>query len=540
MKGGLFVGKGFRWHGGHTQRLEAALAHDGPLPVDEGPRGGIPALYAIGQRDEVDVVIPWSELEAQTGLQGSNRSGKTTELALMSLQAIHAPGASVMIDPKGHRAWLLRCAAEASRAQKRFLLITPVFPDVSARMNVLGMAQTPQEVAMRIEALMPLSRDPFYREFLLGVIEPLAGAQQALGIPWTLEGIARPCIHTYQIQPLLSEYLTFLGYPLAGKRPSLNQQIHDYKAAQVLDDIADGLITFKEWPAENYRKVTGTAIPTFRGIVGPPYGHLFSAHPPDITWHEIFRDECVVYISLSSMLYGENANRIARVILQDLSGYLGQRYAYEDTTDAMPITVFVDEFNDVGYPLFTNTLNKAGQARARFVLAMQSLADMTSSMGKEEAQRVLDNLNNKFWFRLAAVDPQTAEQVTEALTLVRLPERGVGLGFGGMGGLTGQATLRTPGQRVSLFRDEWIKGLPRGICLARIKGELWLIRVPLLAPVPHRVIEQLGLLQLWTTFEQRQKEMSQYASDDRARYLLPAPGADAGELSINGDEDSPG
>ena len=129
MKGGLFVGKGFRWHGGHTQILEAALAHDGPLPVDEGPRGGIPALYAIGQKDEVDVVIPWSELEAQTGLQGSNRSGKTTELALMSLQAIHAPGAAVMIDPKGHREWLLRCAAEASRAHKRFLLITPVFPD---------------------------------------------------------------------------------------------------------------------------------------------------------------------------------------------------------------------------------------------------------------------------------------------------------------------------------------------------------------------------------------------------------------------------
>src|SRR4029450_6904419 len=94
--------------------------------------------------------------------------------------------------------------------------------------------------------------------------------------------------------------------------------------------------------------------------------------------------------------------------------------------------------------------------------------------------RYLDNLNNKFWFRLAAVDPQTAEQVTEALTLVRLPERGVGLGFGGVGGLTGNATLRTPGQRVSLFRGEWMKGLPRGICLARGGGELWLIRVPLL------------------------------------------------------------
>jgi hypothetical protein len=539
MKGGLFVGKGFRWHGGHTQVLETSLAQDGPLPVDAGPRGGIPALCAIGQADEVDVVIPWSELEAQTGIQGSNRSGKTTELELMSVQAIHAPGASVMIDPKGHREWLIRCAAEAFHARKRFVLLTPTFPDISARINVLGTAQTPQEVAMRIQALMPLSRDPFFPQFLLGVIERLAGAQQALGIPWTLEGLSRASIYTHHMDDLLGQYLVLLGYPPSGKRPSLKQQIADYKAAQVIDDVADGLITFKEWPAENYRKITGTAIPTFRGIVGPPYGHLFSAHPPDITWHEIFQDECVIYISLASMLYGDNANRIARVILQDLSGYLGQRYAYEDTTEAMPMTVFVDEFNDVGYPLFTNTLNKAGQARARFILAMQSLADITSSMGKDEAQRVLDNLNNKLWFRLAAVDPQTAEQVTEALTLVRLPERGVGLGFGGVGGLTGNATLRTPGQRVSLFRDEWIKGLPRGICLARIKGELWLIRVPLLTPVPRPVIEQLGLLQLWTTFEQRHKEIAHHATETRPLALLPPP-ADAAWLPVHRDEDSAG
>jgi hypothetical protein len=542
MKGGLFVGKGFRWHGGHTQILESALAQDGPLPVDEGPRGGIPALYAIGQDEEVDVVIPWSELEAQTGLQGSNRSGKTTELELMSVQAIHAPGASVMIDPKGHRDWLIRCAVEAYKAGKRFILITPVFPHLSAKINVLGTAERKQEVAMRIQALMPVSRDPFFTQYALALIEQIAGAQQALGIPWTLEEISRVSTIPQHMHALISRYLTHLGYPLVpqGKKAgSLNQQIHDYKSAGVSDTIADDLITFKEWPAENYRKITGTLIPTFRGIVGPPYGHLFSAHPPEVTWDQIFQQECVVYISLASMLLGEDANRIARVILQDLSGYLGQRYAYEDVTHATPVTVLVDEFGNVGYPLFTDALNKGGQARARFILAMQSLADITSSMGKEEAQRVLDNLNNKFWFRLAAVDPQTAEQVTDAVTLVRLPERGVGLGFGGEGGLTGNTTLRTPGQRVSLFRDEWIKGLPRGICLARIKGELWLIRVPLLAPVPKPMLEQLGLLQLWTTFAQRQKEIPQYATDDRPLYLVSGPGAESGELPVDGDEDSP-
>jgi hypothetical protein len=40
MKGGLFIGKGFRWHGGHTQLLEAATT--APCPWMRGRVGGFP------------------------------------------------------------------------------------------------------------------------------------------------------------------------------------------------------------------------------------------------------------------------------------------------------------------------------------------------------------------------------------------------------------------------------------------------------------------------------------------------------------------
>ena len=39
------------------------------------------------------------------------------------------------------------------------------------------------------------------------------------------------------------------------------------------------------------------------------------------------------------------------------------------------ITVVVDEFSNVAYPLFVDAVNKGGGAQARFILALQSLAD---------------------------------------------------------------------------------------------------------------------------------------------------------------------
>src|SRR5262245_25656840 len=215
MASGVFLGRGFRWTAHHTRALVEVLDRDGALPVDSGLRGGHPALYAIGQQEEVPVVLPWSEMEAQTGLQGTNRSGKTTELELMSVQAIHADGACVMIDPKGSRKWLARCAVEATKAGKRFVLVTPILPHLSATMNVLSTATIPQEMVPRIQALMPVSDDPFFTNYPLAFTEHIAAAQQALGIPWTLEGLEQACVVESHTKDLLSQYLASLG--CAGK-----------------------------------------------------------------------------------------------------------------------------------------------------------------------------------------------------------------------------------------------------------------------------------------------------------------------------------
>lgn len=110
----------------------------------------------------------------------------------------------------------------------------------------------------------------------------------------------------------------------------------------------------------------------------------------------------------------------------------------------------------------------------------------------------------KIWCRLA--DDRTAAEATEGLGLytVRLPDTGVGLAYGGVGGLSGSVHRRLAAKDVPLIRPSWLTALPRGEACVRMKGEVWKPRVPLLTPVPTHTRDALGLTALWQTLDPAQ------------------------------------
>jgi conjugal transfer pilus assembly protein TraD len=492
---GVCLGRAFRWQAGQTQILETALAQYGALPVAADEQGGHPALHAVGQPTEQPLLLPWSELSGHVLITGTTRSGKTRLLEVVAAAVIRSPGAVVILDPKGDRHLLARCAAEAHRQGRPFACLSPAFPAQSARMNVLDTAGTPAEVAARIKALMPSAGtrqgDPFFEEYPLALLERLATVQAALGQRWTLEGLYAPAVLRHHLEALLAAYLSQRLRVAEGQR--LEALIAAYTRQGRGDLVADALIDDLQKPRDHFTKVTSNLIPAFRGVVGAPLGPLLSTVPGDLTWTRIVEQGQVVYVALASLLLGEVAHRIGRVLLQDLVGYLGRRYAYDVVDTAPALTVLIDEFGDVAYPLFTTALNKGGGANARFILAQQSLADAEAAMGPAQARRVLDNLNTKIWCRLA--DDRTAAEATEGLGLctVQLPETGVGLAYGGVGGLSGSAHRRLLARETPLIRPAWLTALPRGEAFVRMKGEVWKLRVPLLTPPPPAVLARMGL-----------------------------------------------
>lgn len=497
---GLLLGQAFPWTAHHTQFLETALARDGALPTATGSRGGHPVLHAVGQPAERPLWLPWSELVGHVLVTGTTRSGKTRTLALMARAAIAAPGAVVVLDPAGDRDLLARCAAEAKRRGKRFVLITPAFPAHSQTINVLTTATTPAEVSARIHALMPSGggggRDPFYEQYPLALVERIASAQQALGQPWTLEGLYRPAVLSHDLEQLVTDYLTHLGVYCPGKVDALIREYHKRGGG---DLIADSLLDDLQKPRDHFTKVTANLIPTFRGVVSEPLGPLFSAVPGDVVWQDVAAEGAVVYVALASLVIGDTAHRLGRVILQDLVGYLGKRYTYEDMQTAPPFTILIDEAARVAYPLFTVALAMAGKTNARFILSQQSMADMESALHEKAlAEQVYDNCNTEIFHRIKS--EKTAQVKTEGwgTCTVHLPTQpGTSQHYGGTGGMSAGADLRFEAREVPAVRPAWLTALPRGEAFVRLKGELWKARMPLLTPVSAQELDELGLTALW-------------------------------------------
>ena len=509
--GGIFLGRAFRWSRRHTQELEDYLqASSTSLPTGTGERGGYPALHAVGLKDEQPLVLPWSELVGHVLVGGTTRSGKTRLLEVILCEAIRGPGTVIVMDPKGDRELLVRTASQARRLGRPFAFFSPAFSAESASFNPFSACENTTELAERVQVLMPgggrMANDPFFIEYPLAFVQHIGEAQQALGEDWTIERLNALTTLEPPFERLIARYLHEVIFEGRRDLEALDKLVEAYEAlrpeerSDIAADrllVADKLVEARRMEREHFQKVTANLVPAFRGVTGGDLDRLLSSDKPDLTWESIVANRTVVYFSMNSLMYGEVANRMGRVILQDLIGFLGRRYAYDGAADMTPLTVLIDEFSNVAYGGFIDALNKGGGAKAQFMLAMQSLADPEAAMGRDGTQRVLDNLNTRVWFRLT--DDATAKLATEGLGLTSIGREDIShsLSYGGERATSGGARGAMAYAERPLVRPEWVTALPRGEAFVRTRGENWKLRVPMLAPVGkrelHAISEQYGL-----------------------------------------------
>ena len=494
---GILLGRAFQWSPEHTQELESFMRERAaPLPTGSDMRGGYPALHAVGMKKEQPLVLPWSELVGHVLIGGTTRSGKTRLLEVILSEAIRGPGTVIVIDPKGDAELLMRAASQARRMKRDFAFFSPAFPEQSSTFNPFSTCTTTTELASRVQALMPgggaMARDPFFTEYPLAIIERLGAAQKAVGEIWTIEGLNAVTTLLPPLEALIARYLYEVVLGGEDALPPLAELVPAYEALGRRDLLADALLDDWGKPRDHFQKVTANLTPAFRGVTGDRMGPLLSSVEPELTWEGIVEERKVVYFSMNSLMFSEVSNRIGRVILQDLIGFLGRRYAYDDPAKMTPVTILIDEFSNVAYPGFIDALNKGGGARANFMLAMQSLADPEAAMGRDGTQRVLDNLNTRIWFRLT--DDKTAKLATEGLGLTHVSHAQIGYSLGFGGGRDYAASVGGGLQHTEkpLVRPEWLTGMPRGEALVRLKGENWKLRVPLLDPVPKKELREVG------------------------------------------------
>lgn len=117
----------------------------------------------------------------------------------------------------------------------------------------------------------------------------------------------------------------------------------------------------------------------------------------------------------------------------------------ERRSDHLPVYLLLDEFGQLTIPDFAIFATTARKFRVAFWIFLQSLSQLDSRYGKEEAQTIMDGLGTKIF--LPGMNVETAEMISKLAGLKRQTNTTDALPYG-------ELSLLNPDEIVHLRRDE--------------------------------------------------------------------------------------
>lgn len=463
----VFFGFGFEWQPLHSQRLydlqrinfrgilaPVWLMHVLGYKVSPQPDGeiGLPYIHGVEPK-EVPIIRPLSNLEGGTCIEGTTQSGKGVVMSHLACQAVYRGDVVIVLDPKNsHRLKdNVRFACQKARAPDTFLEFHPAFPDRGIRLDATYNFQKVTELASRIKALMPPSRDGSYENFAWDAVNVVCQGcvyredrPNLLKIKQYIEG---------GIEPLLAASLEqhFNRFAHANWRDDVRSKkvargpkvapnvtdellsmvaLYESAVAKVSrSQVIDSQIRVFKHPREHYAKITANLLPILNSLTSGDLGRSlapdpFDAHDkrPIFNLEKIISGRHVLYLSLDSLPDAQVATAMGALVLADLAAYLGMRYNLG--INKPRISLYIDEVSNVINAPAIEIMNKGAEAGCQVTVAMQTFADLVNRLGSEHAARMaLGNLNNLIALR--AKDRDTQQYITE--TFGELPIQKVDL-----------------------------------------------------------------------------------------------------------------
>lgn len=111
------------------------------------------------------------------------------------------------------------------------------------------------------------------------------------------------------------------------------------------------------------------------GLIKTDFGHLFS-RPDGINFYNSIRESKIVFIHLDSQRYEASAEKLGRLILQDIKTASAKIVTTIASCDREPFTLIVDEFANLATEQFVSFLNRARASGIGIVIAHQELSDL--------------------------------------------------------------------------------------------------------------------------------------------------------------------
>jgi conjugal transfer pilus assembly protein TraD len=385
-KDSIYLGRGFIWENKHIQAYHQILGLDEKKKYinPETIAGGYDFVHNIGKDEERDIIIPRDEMQ-HTIIAGTTRVGKTRAIELVQFQLINADEPTIIIDPKGDEDLLDSVYAACKSAGKEHLFeyFSLAHTETSKTFNPLSNYGAPSDIADRVTSIMPQggSSEPFTK-FSWQVLETISSVLIAINEPVSLE-----VLHRYAMGNM--------GDLVDFAKSKVSELPYDRK--QYAEKCIERLAIQAEHPKDHFQKMITSLGPILTALNSGDIGKLLNAQESDITWANVLEEKKICYFYLASMLKGQVAENVGKMIVQDFLYFIGETYAF---SKGGKINLIVDEFYNVMFPGFVDILNKAGGAGVRVFLAMQTTSDIISKTDIAMMKQIIGNINNKIYLRV--------------------------------------------------------------------------------------------------------------------------------------------
>lgn len=328
---------------------------------------------------------------------GTTGAGKSRLIENMVEQDIYNDKSIVIIDPKIDNALLSRTYQACVRAgcEKDFMLLSPIHPHISVKINPMGQYFMPEEIIGHIVSAIETSGDVFFYNVALEVSTAIVHSRLLLKK------------YSKDYTPLnfrdIYKYTSYNGLMQLKE----NLQKINKKNDQHLEDIIILIENVMSSSQDYFAKVTSTLRTTLTQMSIGAIGKIIGSANHNKFIEKLENNERVIlYVQTPSMLSKKTSDITAKVTLSMLQSCIGRK-AIRNEEFTNGLSVYIDEASNCLYMGVENLFNKSRSTNTMITALSQNYADFVDAVGPEKARMILGNANGKIFLRL--VDPDTAE-----------------------------------------------------------------------------------------------------------------------------------
>jgi len=331
---------------------------------------------------------------------GTTRVGKTRILELMVEQDIRKGYSCVIFDPKGDIAIFRKVVQTAFECNRKedLILVNPIFPNHSAVIDPLSHHFMIEELVGHIVSGVPVGRDPFFfnvaYSLSLAIVEALDVLAQYEGIETSFN---LDTVKDYISKNTLEEL----------KEQEDGIDLPDLKKES--ERISKNIARILDNPPDYFNKVSNGLSVALQELTSGNIGKIVGNVDENRFLERLESGQRVIMLVMpGSLITRRAAYTLAKVIISMIQSFVGRKFISNNMVNP-PLTLFIDEAQNVLYHGIEDLFAKAGGANVWVHGFCQSLSQLSAEIGDDRANAILDNCNTKLFMRVP--DHRTAEYV---------------------------------------------------------------------------------------------------------------------------------